>query len=123
MGVSKLEGAVLVTTLRRLRDDAPQTAGRSGALVKARRALPALFRHKAVQALSLDTWHDRRVGAKDRQFVVLAGLQCVECGRYDVKTKGWKAMHGREHPEDEPAVFVFCPECWEASNQRSPRPP
>lgn len=26
---------------------------------------------------------------------------------------GWKALHGREYPEDQPETFVFCPKCWE----------
>jgi hypothetical protein len=49
------------------------------------------------------------------EYRVLAGLKCAECGQYEVgaATKGWRALLGREYPEAEPEVVVFCPECAE----------
>jgi hypothetical protein len=41
-------------------------------------------------------------------------LRCAECGREaDDTARGWRALHGRETPEDEPEAFVFCPGCAE----------
>lgn len=40
--------------------------------------------------------------------------RCAECGRLaDEDARGWRALHGREHPEDPPEVVTFCPECAE----------
>jgi DNA-directed RNA polymerase subunit RPC12/RpoP len=41
-------------------------------------------------------------------------LRCAECGREaDEQARGWRALHGKEFPEDESEAFVFCPECYE----------
>jgi hypothetical protein len=41
-------------------------------------------------------------------------LRCAECGREaDHKARGWRALHRKEDPADEPEAFVFCPACWE----------
>lgn len=39
-------------------------------------------------------------------------LRCAECGRAaDEDARGWRALHGREHPEDQPETIIFCPHC------------
>lgn len=49
-------------------------------------------------------------------------LRCAECGRLaDERALGWRALHGREQPEDEPDVFVFCPACAEREFGAGPR--
>jgi hypothetical protein len=48
---------------------------------------------------------------KHMEYVLLKGLTCAECGRYDQPAKGWRAFHGLADPEAEKEVFVFCPEC------------
>jgi hypothetical protein len=41
-------------------------------------------------------------------------LRCANCGREaDNKAKGWRALHGRGEPQDQPETFVFCPVCAE----------
>lgn len=38
-------------------------------------------------------------------------LCCAQCGRDAADdSRGWRALHGREHPEDQPDTIVFCPE-------------
>jgi hypothetical protein len=40
-------------------------------------------------------------------------LRCAECGRVQREDeRGWKALHGRAKPEDDPEVILFCPECF-----------
>ena len=41
----------------------------------------------------------------------MVGLTCPECGRYDLKGKGWCAYLGREFPQAAVQAFVVCPEC------------
>jgi hypothetical protein len=41
-------------------------------------------------------------------------LHCDECGRRsDARAQGWRAVHVREYPNDQPATFFFCVDCWE----------
>jgi DNA-directed RNA polymerase subunit RPC12/RpoP len=47
-------------------------------------------------------------------------LRCAECGREaEDDTRGWRGLHGREYPEDQPETLVFCPECWEREFRES----
>ena len=39
------------------------------------------------------------------------GLTCDECGKLDAVGKRWTAFLGREGPEAEVEVFMFCAEC------------
>lgn len=39
-------------------------------------------------------------------------LRCAECARAaDDQARGWRALHGRDHPEDEPETIIFCAQC------------
>ena len=39
-------------------------------------------------------------------------LRCAECGRQaEEHARGWRALHGREEPEDQSEAISFCPEC------------
>jgi len=40
----------------------------------------------------------------------IPSLRSAECGREaDAQARGWRALYGRELPEDAPEAFVFCP--------------
>jgi hypothetical protein len=41
-------------------------------------------------------------------------LRCVQCGDVDRSGRGWVACIAEVlDPDDEPEVFVFCPDCAE----------